>query len=281
MRLVTFLLLLLMGCSNSKNDLFEKGTSLGTVSKKLEEASGLAASVRNPGYFWTVNDSGNPPEVFLIDVNANIKLTCRLANAANRDWEEIRVSTEEGTTYLYVADIGDNEAKYDLKFIYRFEEPLLAEEKELIVTDMDTLVIELPDGKRDAEAILIDPLTHDFFLFSKREDSINVYRQSYPLLKDTLLPEKILRMPLHNIASADISVDGKEVLLKNYDNIYYWRRTENETIGELLKRKPIELSYQPEKQGEAITWALDGTGFYTLSESPEKEWAQLKFYKRK
>lgn len=281
MRFYCFLFLTLIGCTESKDQLFSHGKSLGQVSKQLEEASGLAASVRNPGYLWTVNDSGNPAEVFLIDQQADIKLICKLPNANNRDWEEIRVSIEDSISYIYVADIGDNEARYDLKFIYRFQEPVLAKEKTVTFSGIDTLILRMPDGKRDTETMMIDPVTHDLLILSKREDSIGLYRARYPFANDTLVPEKLFRMPFKNIVSGDVSPDGQEVVLKNYDDIFYWKKNQEESISDLLKKAPIELPYHREKQGEAITWALDGSGFYTLSESPKNHWADLIFYKRK
>ena len=121
---------------------------------------GLAASATNPGFLWTLNDNGNPPEVFLIDQHARIRLVCKLPNVRNRDWEDIAIGAgpKEGKNYVYVADIGDNQAQYDFKVIYRFEEPVLSQEKEVVITEYDTLALRMPDGKRDAETILIDPL---------------------------------------------------------------------------------------------------------------------------
>jgi hypothetical protein len=281
MRFICLVFIVLVGCDKSKDALFKTGEPLGKVSKRLEEASGLAAGINNPGYFWTINDSGNPAEVFLIDDHANIKLVCKLIKATNRDWEEIRINSESGKNYLYVADIGDNRAAYDLKFIYRFEEPVLTKANELIIEEIDTLIIKMPDGKRDTESVMIDPLTHDLYILSKREDSIGLYISQYPFSKDTLVLDKILTMPFHNIVSGDISADGREVLLKTYDEIYYWKKSGKEDISELLSKEPIGLPYTREKQGEAITWALDGSGFYTLGESPKDDRARLMFYKRK
>lgn len=273
--------IIIVGCTEPKEELFKAGKPLGKVTKRLEEASGLAASINNPGYFWTINDSGNPAEVFLIDDHAKIKLVCKLTNTTNRDWEEIRISRNKGKNYLYVGDIGDNKAEYNLKFIYRFEEPQLTNANEMIIEDIDTLILKMPDGRRDTESIMIDPLTNDLYLLSKREDSIRLYLKQYPFLSDTLILDKMLTMPFHNIVSADISPDGQEVLMKNYDKIFYWKKSGEESISQLLEKEPIMLPYKPEKQGEAITWALDGAGFYTLSESPNDEWASLMFYKRK
>ena len=56
-----------------------------------------------------------------------IKLTCTLAGVENRDWEDIAVGPgpDASKSYVYVADIGDNEGQYQYKYIYRFEEPVL------------------------------------------------------------------------------------------------------------------------------------------------------------
>src|SRR5258708_2168534 len=131
MRYVNLLLALsFLGCSHEadNNALFSKGKNMGIVEDRLHEASGLTASVANPGHFWTVNDSGNPAEVFLIDSLAQIKLVCKLPKIDNRDWEEIAIGAgpEPEKKYLYVGDIGDNFAVYKYKYIYRFEEPSMS-----------------------------------------------------------------------------------------------------------------------------------------------------------
>ncbi|MBK5279370.1 MAG: hypothetical protein JJE09_10970 [Bacteroidia bacterium] len=268
---------------DASDALFKKGESLGKLDHRLVEASGLVASVNNPGYLWSHNDGENPAEVFLIDQDADIKLVCKFKHIRNRDWEDIAVGrgSEVGKTYVYVGDIGDNKALFPVKLIYRFQEPLLSKEEEIVISDYDTLVVKLPDGVRDSEALTIDPLSGDMFLFSKREDSIRVYQMHYPFDQDTLLPERIAILPFHNINAADISMDGSEVLIKDYDNIYYWRREGDELIDDLLKKRPIELPYDKGPQDEAIAWALDGSGFYVVGETVGGEKGKLVFHKRK
>jgi hypothetical protein len=265
------------------DDLFNPARSLGKISEKLDEASGLVASLNNPGMLWSLNDSGNDPSVFLINDRAKIVLTCTLDKVKNRDWEDIAIGPgpEPGKNYLYVADIGDNDAKYKLKFIYRFKEPLLSGDKKMKITEFDTLILRLPDRQRDTETLLIDPITNDLFIVSKREDSVRLYRAQYPFRKDTIILDNLGKLPFKLIVAGSISANGREVLLKNYGKIYYWRRSANESILDLLKRDPIQLAYEPEHQGEAIAWSGDSLGFYTLSESSVVDRAQLRFYKRK
>jgi len=264
------LLALAVGCNTGKTShaMFSSGAELGEVDKRLEEASGLAASAMHPGFLWTVNDNGNPPEVYLIDQHARIRMVCKLPNVRNRDWEDIAIGagTQVGKSYVYVGDIGDNDAQYDFKLIYRFEEPVLSPDKEIVITNYDTLVLRVPDGNRDAETILIDPLTHDLFIVTKRENNVGLYRCRYPFAQDTSTMEKVSTLHLTSIVAGSISADGQEVLLKNYGKIFYWKKSDNESLPSLLAREPIELDYDREPQGEAITWAGDGSGFYTLSE---------------
>ncbi|HCZ37793.1 MAG TPA: hypothetical protein DHV26_17875 [Cytophagales bacterium] len=282
MKNVWITVLCLMACSSEISDLFSSAKEKGIVDIKLEEASGLVASAAHPGYFWTHNDSGNGAQLFLIDSTANIAATMPLGAVRNRDWEDITLGPgpDPDKTYVYVGDIGDNKAQYPYKIIYRLEEPTAIENK--TIEHFDTLFVQLPDGTRDSEALMIDPISSRMFMVSKREDSVRLYQFPNTWKSgDTLTAELKIKMPYNLTVAADISFDGSEVLLKNYDHVYYWKREGTEPIADLLQRTPLELRYKPEKQGEAIAWSRDGSGYYTLSESSTHERARLLFYKRK
>lgn len=274
----------LVACTEptKKSTLFEPGKNLGAASKKLEEASGLVASIVNPGYLWSHNDSGNPAEVFLIDQKANIVLTVALQGITNRDFEDISIGKgpEDGKSYIYLGEIGDNLAIYPEKLIYRFEEPVFGNEKKITLTNFDTLIVKLADQVRDTETLMNDPITNDMFIVSKREDSVRLYRVAAPFEKDTLIAEVVATLPFHKIVAGDISSDGKEVLMKDYGHIYYWKKKGDESIIELLKTTPEVLDYEPEPQGESVAWNLDRTGFFTLSEAVKDKRGKLLFYER-
>lgn len=267
----------------AKSTLFDKAEKLGKVSAKLEEASGLAASITNPGYLWTLNDSGNPSEIYLIDEDGDIKLTCKLKKIDNRDWEDIAVGRDpiDSTVYLYVGEIGDNFARYDFKYIYRLKEPRLEKDDKISIDQFDTLIIKLPDAVRDAEALAIDHTTGDLYLVSKREQNVNVYLSDYSSLisSDTLVPTIVASIPYFNTVALSFSFGSNEILLKTYDEIYYWQKPDSLSIAQTLQSPPMVLDYHKEPQGESIAWNLDGTGFYTLSESNHSR-ARLYFYKR-
>ncbi len=263
---------------------FHEGMALGKVSQKLEEASGITASLANPGMLWVHNDSGNKAELYLIDSTGTIKMTCSLAGIRNRDWEDIAMGNGPGADslahYVYLADIGDNLGQYPLKMIYRFKEPVF-DSSEKTVTDIDTLFIRLDDGPRDTEAFMVDPIHHAMYLLSKREDSVHFYKIDYPFVSDTLTARFRVKLPFTMITAAEISPDGSEVVIKDYENIYYWKRKGFGPISKLLQTPPQKVSYVPEAQGEAICFSLDGQALFTLSETTKEKQAALIRYPRK
>lgn len=103
--------------------LFTKPRLVGTLTDpSLIEASGLAPSRANPGYLWTQEDSGNANQIQLLTETGSISARYILDGVINNDWEDIATGPGPvaGKTYVYLAEIGDNDSKYDQKIIYRF-----------------------------------------------------------------------------------------------------------------------------------------------------------------
>ncbi len=293
MKKILFGIFILIGsCSGKKPPMnpiaeFQPAERLAELTNKnLKEVSGIASSINNPKLLWVINDKGNSAEVFLMDQNLDIKLTCKLEGVENRDWEDLAVGPGPDPTkqYLYIADIGDNDGKYKHKFIYRFEEPKVSENQsgQMTVTSLDKITFQLSDKIKDTESILINPRTKDLYVVSKRENPVYVYELKYPYSTDGVLnANKILSLPFTQIVAGSISTDGSEILMKNYKHIFYWKTSSKKSIGDILKEPAKEIPYEQEPQGESITWARDGSGFYTLSEKTPKNKSYLYFYKRK
>lgn len=280
--------LIFFGCrdqvSNPVSGEFEKGKILSELrNKKLKETSGLAASVRNPSLLWAVCDSGNEPEVYLVDKDLNIRFTVALEGINNRDWEDIAVGPgpDSAKTYIYVGDIGDNEAIYPEKYIFRFEEPLDSTGV-LSLKSFDKIVFRLEGNIKDTESLFIDSMTRDIYVVSKREEPVHVYALNYPQsVRETMVASEVLSLPFKQIVSADCNPRNGEILMKNYDAIYYWKNNSGLDILSLLKQTPQEIPYEREPQGESIAWAADGSGFFTISEKKKKKPSHLYFYRKK
>lgn len=267
--------------------MFSKGTKLGALkSKRLNEVSGLSASVTNRDMLWALNDSGNEAEVYLIDRETNIKQTYVLKGVKNRDWEEIAVGRgpDPSKHYVYVGDIGDNMAVYPYKYIYRFEEPKFdpgVTDKKVDITNFETLVFSLSDQQRDTEAFFIDPKTGDLYIISKWKTPVDLYMiKAADMMSDTAVAQRLGTLPFSTVVAADFNRDGSELLIKTLGDVYYWKRDATTSVQAMLQEKGISLPYDREPQGESVAWSVSGDGYYTLSEQKKGESIHLMFYQR-
>lgn len=105
-------ILFVIGCStfsasSSENIEVQEELSLPAV---IKETSGLFCSANT---VVTINDSGNTPEIFTLDIQGNITSSITL-KIRNRDWEAITGDND----YFYVGDIGNNHGdRSDLKIL--------------------------------------------------------------------------------------------------------------------------------------------------------------------
>lgn len=300
-----FFLVLLLNCSLQNNtepvttNFFDKGFPVATLSDPvLNEVSGIAASRKHAGMIWTHNDSGDKARLFLLDTAAQTRMVVYLRGAYNRDWEDMAIGPGPDSTrqYVYVGEIGDNLAVYRTKVIYRFPEPDFTE-GQVTIAQFDSIRFVYPDGRRDAETLMVDPLTRDIYILSKREKNLHLYRLAYPQSVTDVITAELLSDNLtfnglgeakgydlryyNQVTGGDISADGREILIKDYSSVYYWIRKPNQTVEEVLTKKPYLLPYKPEPRGEAIAFAADGSGYFTLSEAVDGTMPYLFFYKRK
>lgn len=266
---------------------FEGRTSVGTIDDpRLNEISGIAASHKYPGYYWVHNDSGGAASLYLIDSVARLVGELQLPGIVNRDWEDIASTTDSlGRSILYVAEIGDNRAVYSNYSIYVVAEPEFGDVGAVPVVRADTvksLQFRYPDGPRDAETLLVDPVTLDIFIISKREEHIHVYHWPFAAQGDGLYTlSKVGTIPFTGFVAGDIAANGQELLLKDYESVFYWRKDSGKSWRESIHPRPHRLPYPPEPQGEAIAFTLRGDGYVTISEQEGSNPPHLYFYKRK
>lgn len=280
--LVSFMLLLSLPAaaqvSSERSGIhFDGPFGVGELGKGLvDEASGLAAGRLNTKLLWTHNDSGDGPMVYALSQQGAVKCSVSVTNAKHVDWEDIAIGPgpKSGVPYLYVGDIGDNNAKRSNIVVYRFAEPRVDGSEKRQDVAADALTFTYPDGARDAEALIIDPLTQDLYIVTKREQQSRVYMASAPHEGgSSRVLTFVTELPINVVTAGDISPQGNDILLKNYVYTYYWSRSGKEPLGTAFKRSPVRVSYMPEPQGEAICFSESGDGYYTVSERTDTAWA--------
>ncbi len=253
----------------------------------LKEASGLVASRMNPGVLWAHNDSGDKPRVFALGLRGEHLGVYQLLGAEAVDWEDIAIGPgpQQGRQYLYLADIGDNLAHRETKTVYRVPEPQVTAGQAPIASALagvDALRLRYPDRPRNAETLLLDPLSRDLYIVTKQEKAVLLYRAAYPQYTDRVVTmEACGQLELSGVVGGDVSPAGDAILLKTYAAIYLARREPGERLDAALLGGNYErLPYTPEPQGEAVAWAPDGNAYFTISEEREGVPAVLYRYGR-
>ncbi|MFI3262809.1 MAG: hypothetical protein R3Y26_07855 [Rikenellaceae bacterium] len=269
--------------SNNRSTDFESGVAIATIeSDVLDEISGMVASTKYANHFWVHNDSGDAPNVYLVNLEGELVATVELDGTINRDWEAIAIY--DG--YIYVGEIGDNNAVYADKKVYRFAEPTIDISKldtTVKVKQVETMVFNFADQQRDSESFMIDPLTGNLIFVSKREALVVVYETPFIETRgdDTVSVNQIATIPVFMATAGDISYDGRDILIKNYYSIFLWsRESDDEPLSEVFKRTAKTLPYTVEPQGESIAWSADNSAYYTVSEKLNDIKPVIYMYKR-
>jgi len=252
----------------------------------VRESSGLAASRRNPGLFWTHNDSGAGPLLHAFDRDGRRRGVWRVAGAAAIDWEDVAAGPgpQPGRQYLYVGDIGDNERRRAEVVVYRVAEPeiTLADAQTSARAPRETepaevLRLRYPDGAHDAEALLVHPSSGDLYVVTKEigGGTAGVYKLAAPAAPSVYTLKRVgeVRLPVlfgGLVTGGDISPDGRRVVLCDYTGGYEFSLPGGgggaAEFDGVWGRAPLTIDLGERRQGEAVCYAADGESVFATSE---------------
>ena len=266
------------------------------IEKNIIEVSGIACSRVTPGYIWMQSDE--TARYIIATTEKGDERACKVnfTKKIRWDWEDISGGVYNGVNYLLIGAFGVNDETDGEYSIVYFEEPAIdpVNAPEVSVTPGNIKFV-YPDGKKhNCEALMYDNLTNEIYIITKvYYDVCQVFRLPFSLeygdevqtleyicdlgvksdLGDGAKPYK----GFHLVTAADISPDGKYILIKNHNNIVatycwvlYWVRQDGESVADAVKRQPqpIKAYNTYEWQGEAICW-LDDDTFYTTSDADD------------
>ena len=154
----------------------------------IDEASGLAQSIRHLDLLWTHNDNINDPGsmrrvtpfLYGIAPDGALRVRVELTGVTQRDWEAIESARLDEADMLVVADSGDNRGSwpdYALWFIPEPEPPTTSDRARTAPSAL--LRYRYPDGPADTEAMTVDHAGRQVLLLTKREDPPRLF--SLPL----------------------------------------------------------------------------------------------------
>jgi len=222
--------------------------------------------------------------VYAIDEDGTALGAYPLEAATATDWEDMASGPGPGGEgdFLYVGDIGDNNAERRSVTVYRVPEPDAAPAAPGATLPVDaTIELLYPGGPADAEALLVDPTSGDLVIVTKSFlGTSRVLRAEasslVPGAPVTLVDEGALRvglppnsgtgLPGTAVTGGDVSPDGSIVLLRTYRSVLAFPRAEGQTVAQALLGEACFAPQEEEAQGEAVAFTGDGAAYVTLSE---------------
>ncbi|MGX4691413.1 WD40 repeat domain-containing protein [Streptomyces sp. JNUCC 63] len=217
---------------------------------RIKESSGLAASRRHPGVYWTHNDSGYGPQIYAVDGGTGETVATVTLSGIGKPRDVEAISIGPGNQ-IYVGDIGDNlGGTWPYVWIYRLPEPKELKDQTIRATQY---VVKYADGARDAESMVVHPKTGRVYIIDKKEDGGHLYEGPAELsASGTNVFKPIAPVDLW-ATDAALSPDGRQLAVRGYfGGIHYdWNG------GKIKRAGRLDVPLQ--RQGESITYSVDGT----------------------
>ena len=262
------LFIFILSCINTSCQNLDNFSVIKDLPDLVSETSGIETLSTTDG-FWTINDSGNSNEIFLISDKGKLKQIIKVTNAKNKDWEAL---ASDGNSMLYIGDFGNNgNLRRDLT-IYAVNvdsiknNKVKAYETTFVYEDQMKFPPKKKDRNFDSEAFIY--FNNYFYIFSKNRSSkfdgtTKLYKLPAKAGKQTarLISEFKVCQNIKNcqITGADISNDGKRLALLTHDKIFMFSDYSNDLFFE-GNHKKIKLDHHTQK--EAICFSK-GTLFIT------------------
>jgi WD40-like Beta Propeller Repeat len=267
-----------------------KPAEIGSLEKPIDEASGLAISVKIPDRLYHINDSDITGRFFITNMAGRNTRTVYIRGFRPTDTEDLAIGPCDPTTdCLFIGDIGDNDrVRKDIEIIVIEERVDFPAE----VGIRNRVRARYPDAPHDAESMAVHPdgniyiLTKNLELHGLRPlvGPVRLYRLRRDQWRNSrneietmelvmtldfakLLPGALLggRLP----TGMDISPDGKRFLVLTYQDAAEFfvdlstLPTSNEwKEGQHYRRIPLLVLAQQ----EAISFTPDGNAFIYTTE---------------
>jgi len=252
------------------------------VNPPLAEVSGLAASRAHPGVLWLHNDGGNTPYLYAVSRRGRLLARMRVLGVPNTDWEDLAAFQLRGTSYLLLADTGDNGGLRRTLQLH-----VIAEPRSLAQTSLQpawSIVFRWPDGPRDCEAVAVDAAAGEVLLVSKKRVPAELFSVPLRPRGEGVVRARALgrlaglsgpgsgagalaQAPLEaQVTAADIAPDGRQLAVLTYGQLLVYPRRGRESWAQAVGRAPQRRGFSWLPQAEALGWSADGDGVYVTGE---------------
>ena len=240
--------LLLWSCDTGKL------TVVADIPKDLKEVSAAEITPKS-NLIWVIEDAGNKNHIYGLDDSGHIKKDLKVLNSENEDWEDL-TSDEEGN--LYIGDFGNNSKKRNSFTIYKIANP----ENATTEVPSERIDFDLPKDVKteDFEAFFV--YNNSFYIFSKGTKKCILIK--VPNVTGSHTAELVTEFNLDGkntkVTSADISNDGKTVVLLNHDKVWKLSNFKSDNFFDGTM-KALEFGHNSQKEG--VCFKNDSTLYLT------------------
>lgn len=267
-----------ISCATSSQEVIQE---LFSMPKKIKESSAVEVTEKSD-LIWTLEDSGNKPLLFALNIKGELINTVEITNAQNKDWEDL-TSDKDGN--LYIGDFGNNANERKDLTIYKINASDLTE-RQASFAEKTTFFypeqVSFPPKKSerfyDVESFFL--FENNFYLFTKNRSS---------KFDGTTLLYQVPNKPGHHpakllgsfktcdnfnhcaVTSADISPDGKKVALLSSDKVWIFT---DFTAPDFLSRKVQQIDLKNFTQKEGICF-VSNDKLYITDEKDKKTGGKL------
>ncbi len=213
----------------------------------INENSGLVKAWQD-GYYWTHNDSGGSPELYMINSQGQLFDTLKIPDASNIDWEDL---AKDNKGNIYIGDFGNNASRRKDLTIYKRG-----------YNKIEKITFEY--GDQDFSDTLKSVFDCEAFFWNN--DSLYLFTKSWTKGKKISKIYAVSDQPGHyllqpidstffktQVTGADISPDGSKFALITYGKIFLFG-IENKQIN---FKKPLNCIKVGKNQTEAIVFEND------------------------
>lgn len=242
-----------------------KLTVIADMPSNLKENSGIQSFTENA--LWVIEDNGNKDVIYKINLKGEITDQFKVKNGKNDDWEDLAKDVHGN---LYIGDFGNNGNDKKELTIYKLPNP---EKEKGDKIDAEQIEFSYPEQKKfppkkdqllyDAEAFF----HWNKFLYIITKNRTRPYNgkaliYKVPDTKGKYKAELIGEFTAGkdkdacSITSADISPDGKKIVLLSYGYLYIFTDFELDNFYNGKKQR-IDLGVRT--QLEAVCFKNDST----------------------
>ncbi|MEH6535070.1 MAG: hypothetical protein V7719_01660 [Psychroserpens sp.] len=219
-----------------------KLTVIADLPASIKETSAIEKTITSD-LLWVIEDAGNKNNLYGLNAKGDIIKDISIGNIQNIDWEDL---TSDINGNIYIGDFGNNSKKRKNYAIYKVTTP----ENAGASANAEVISFKLPKDIKSEDFESFFLYNNAFYLFSKTHKKCKLYKVPNQIGDHVaeFISEFKLEGKSTKVTSADISDDGKTVLLLNHNRL--WKLTdftsEDFFSGTI---EAIEFDHDSQKEG--------------------------------